>query len=103
VNPMHRDTHRSAGLHLFQELSTLGQQLTRAVLFRQGPRRSIVHVSTATWPDLRLKARVHCPQSVYLERRALVSRFSKQPCHISASVSVRRALPCRGPAEEACT
>jgi hypothetical protein len=36
VNPMHRDTDRSAGLHLFQELSTLGQQLAHTLLLRQG-------------------------------------------------------------------
>ena len=33
---MHRDTGRSVGLHLFQELSTLGQQLAHTLLFRQG-------------------------------------------------------------------
>ena len=33
---MHRDAGRSAGLHLFQELSTLGQQLAHTLLFRQG-------------------------------------------------------------------
>ena len=34
--PMHREAYRSAGLHLFQELSTLGQQLTQTLLLRQG-------------------------------------------------------------------
>jgi hypothetical protein len=38
MNPVHRDTDRSAGLHLFQELSTLGQQLTPTVLLRQDRR-----------------------------------------------------------------
>ena len=33
---MHRGADRSAGLHLFQELSTLGQQLAHTLLFRQG-------------------------------------------------------------------
>ena len=33
---MHRDTVRSVGLHLFQELSTLGQQLAHTLLFRHG-------------------------------------------------------------------
>jgi hypothetical protein len=36
MNPMHCDTGRSVGLHLFQELSTLGQQLAHTLLFRQG-------------------------------------------------------------------
>jgi hypothetical protein len=36
MNPMHRDVGRSAGLHLFQELSTLGQQLAHTLLFREG-------------------------------------------------------------------
>ncbi len=36
MNPLHRDADRSAGLHLFQELSTLGQQLAHTLLFRQG-------------------------------------------------------------------
>ena len=31
---IHRDADPSAGLHLFQELSTLGQQLAHALLFR---------------------------------------------------------------------
>jgi hypothetical protein len=35
MNPMHRDTDRSAGLHLFQELSTLGQQFAHTLLFRE--------------------------------------------------------------------
>jgi hypothetical protein len=34
MNPLHREAGRSAGLHLFQELSTLGQQLTRTLLLR---------------------------------------------------------------------
>ena len=35
MNSMHReDLFRSAGLHLFQELSTLDQQLTRTLLLR---------------------------------------------------------------------
>jgi len=33
---MHRETDRSAGLHVFQELSTLGQQLAHTLLLRQG-------------------------------------------------------------------
>ena len=33
VNPMHRDTDRSAGLHLFQELSTSGQHLAHPLFF----------------------------------------------------------------------
>jgi len=33
---MHREADRSPGLHLFQELSTLGQQLAHALLLRQG-------------------------------------------------------------------
>ena len=33
---MHRDPDRSVGLHLFQELSTLGQQFAHTLLFRQG-------------------------------------------------------------------
>jgi hypothetical protein len=36
MNPMHRDTGCSVGLHLFQELWTLGQQLAHTLLFRQG-------------------------------------------------------------------
>ena len=36
MNPMHRETDRSAGLHVFQELSTLGQQLAHTLLLRQG-------------------------------------------------------------------
>jgi hypothetical protein len=36
MNPMHRDTDRSAGLHLFQELFTLAQQLAHTLLFREG-------------------------------------------------------------------
>ena len=32
MNPMHREATGSAGLHLFQELSTLDQQLTRTPL-----------------------------------------------------------------------
>jgi hypothetical protein len=36
MNPMHRDTDRSAGLHLFQELSTLGHQLAHTLLLREG-------------------------------------------------------------------
>ena len=36
MNPIHRDADRSAGLHLFQELSTSGQQLAHTLLFRQG-------------------------------------------------------------------
>jgi hypothetical protein len=35
MNPMHLYA-RSVGLHLFQELSTLGQQLAHTLLFRQG-------------------------------------------------------------------
>jgi hypothetical protein len=31
---MHRDTGRSVSLHLFQELSTLGQQLADPLLLR---------------------------------------------------------------------
>ena len=34
---MHRDAVRLVGLHLFQELSTLGQQFALTLLFRQGP------------------------------------------------------------------
>jgi hypothetical protein len=33
---IHRDADPSAGLHLFQELSTLGQQLAHTLLLRQG-------------------------------------------------------------------
>ena len=36
MNPMHPDADRSARLHLFQELSTLGQQLAPTLLLRQG-------------------------------------------------------------------
>ena len=36
MNPIHRGADRSARLHLFQELSTLGQQLTHTLLLRQG-------------------------------------------------------------------
>ena len=36
MNPMHRDTGRSVGLHLFQELSTLGQQVAQHPFVRQG-------------------------------------------------------------------
>ena len=36
---MHREAVRSAGLHLFQELSTLAPQLTRALWLCQGLRR----------------------------------------------------------------
>jgi hypothetical protein len=36
MNPVHRDTDRSAGLPLFQELSTLGQQVAHTVLLCQG-------------------------------------------------------------------
>ena len=36
MNPKYRDVGCSAGLHLFQELSTLGQQLAHTLLFRQG-------------------------------------------------------------------
>jgi hypothetical protein len=31
---MHRDADRSAGLHLFQELSSLGQKLAHTLLLR---------------------------------------------------------------------
>ena len=31
---MHREADRSAGLHLFQELSTLAQQFAHTLLFR---------------------------------------------------------------------
>ncbi len=36
MNPKHRDPGRSVGLHLFQELSTLGHQFAHTLLFRQG-------------------------------------------------------------------
>ena len=36
MNPKHRDAICSAGLHLFQELSTLGQQFAHTLLFREG-------------------------------------------------------------------
>jgi len=36
TKPMRREAAGSAGLHLFQELSTLGQQLAHALLLRQG-------------------------------------------------------------------
>ena len=37
MNPMHRDdAERSAGLHLFQELSTLGQQLVHELSLCEG-------------------------------------------------------------------
>jgi hypothetical protein len=52
MNPMHREVGRSAGLHLFQELTTLGQQLAHTLLFRQGlggvkPMVSSEHAATA--------------------------------------------------------
>jgi hypothetical protein len=47
---MHRYADRSAGLHLFQELSTLGQQLAHTLLFRTGLRQSIAHVSSEHAP-----------------------------------------------------
>ena len=46
---------RSVGLHLFQELSTLGQQLAHTLLFPPGLRQSIARVSSAhgaTGPDI---------------------------------------------------
>jgi hypothetical protein len=52
---MHRGAVPSAGLHLFQELSTLGQQLTHALLLGQGCRRIKDRVSstrTVTAPAL---------------------------------------------------
>src|SRR5450432_683646 len=36
MNPIHREAVGSARLHLFQELSTLGQQFAQALLFREG-------------------------------------------------------------------
>jgi len=35
MNPIHLNASPSIGLHLFQELSTLGQQLANTLLFRQ--------------------------------------------------------------------
>ena len=46
MNPMHREADRSAGLHLFQELSTLDQQLAHPLLFRQGLGGIKGHVSS---------------------------------------------------------
>lgn len=37
MNPTHRDSDRSAGLQLFQEFSTLGQQVAHTVLLRHRP------------------------------------------------------------------
>src|SRR5882724_9393654 len=36
MNPMRRQISGLAGLHLFQEVSTLGQQLAHTLLLRQG-------------------------------------------------------------------
>jgi hypothetical protein len=44
---MHREALCSAGLHLFQELSTLGQQLTHPLLLGQGLGRII---QSCRWP-----------------------------------------------------
>jgi hypothetical protein len=38
MNPTHRDAGHSVGLHLFQELSTLGQQVAHTLLLCQGLR-----------------------------------------------------------------
>ena len=51
---MHREASFSAGLHLFQELSTLGQHLHARAFVREGLRQSVAHVSSehgATAPD----------------------------------------------------
>jgi hypothetical protein len=40
MNPVHRDAPDSAGLHLFQELSTVDEQLTRTLFALLGPRQN---------------------------------------------------------------
>jgi hypothetical protein len=62
MNHMHRDVGRSAGLHLFQELSTLGQLLAHTPLFRQGFRPDL-----DTIPECRVA-------------RSLFADFTKAPC-----------------------
>jgi hypothetical protein len=54
--PNARGADRSAGLHLFQELSTLGQQLAHTLLLWPGLRQNKARCSSAsaaTGPDLR--------------------------------------------------
>jgi hypothetical protein len=41
---MHRDAGHSVGLHLFHELSTLGQQVAHTLLLCQGLRQNKTHV-----------------------------------------------------------
>jgi hypothetical protein len=49
VNPTHPDPERSAGLHLFQELSTLGQQVAHTLLLRQGLGHTFAAIFTMPW------------------------------------------------------
>ena len=51
MNPVHRDTGRSVGLHLFQELSTLDQQLAHTLLFRWASAEKGPRTARRAWPD----------------------------------------------------
>jgi hypothetical protein len=76
MNPMHRDTGRSVGLHLFQELSTLGQQLAHTLLLLgRGGRESVFTERAAISPALRFEvssasgkvsAKIQSPRSNYV-------------------------------------
>ena len=51
MNPTHPDACRSVGLHLFQELSTLGQQLADALLLRWASAEKGPCAARHAWPD----------------------------------------------------
>jgi hypothetical protein len=62
MNPMHREAVGSADLHLFQELPTLDQQLTRTLLLRPAFGQNKAHVSSAhAAPALRRRGPVLAP------------------------------------------